>query len=181
MKYLLLLTLIVGCKARSTLDNGFNKNVYGESIRYCEVPLKISTTGLDERTIASVIYAISEWNNKFGKILFAATTDTKNSVINVFNWDRSIKYQAITSARWADSCIYQVNVYVNNRDFTYYRTGERQSGYNLDALMLHELGHTLGLVDNDIPTSVMYRYLAIQENRTKASEYDLTNLRSVYK
>ena len=102
-------------------------------------------------------------------------------MINVTNWEDSPRQQAITGARWAGSCIHQTTIYVNNRDFYYYRTGERQSGYNLDALMLHELGHTLGLMDNDNPDSVMYRYLSPQENRVNASEYDLTNLRSVYK
>jgi predicted Zn-dependent protease len=180
MKYLILLFL-TGCTVKPTLNNGFNHNVYGESIIQCSLPLEINTNSLDAKTKESVVYAINEWNTKFNKTLFVLSESSKNTVNNTLAWEYSNRQQAMTSARWSGTCIYSVNISVNMRDFYYYRTGERQSGYNMDALILHELGHTLGLVDNDNSSSVMYRYLAIQENRVKTTEYDVNNLKSVYK
>jgi predicted Zn-dependent protease len=180
VKYLLLLVL-VGCTEKPPQDNGFIRNVYGESIIQCSLPIEVNVNGQDSKTKASVSYAMNEWNTKFGKTLFTLSESSENTVTTIKAWEHSKNQQAITMSRWAGNCIYSAQIIINVRDFYYYRTGERQSGLNLDALVLHELGHVLGLIDNDLPASVMYRYLDVQENRTNATEYDINNLRSVYK
>ncbi len=51
---------------------------------------------------------------------------------------------------------------------------------HLTSLLVHELGHVLGLKDNDQKTSVMYGYLAENEIRTKVSTKDIKNLKCEY-
>jgi hypothetical protein len=54
-------------------------------------------------------------------------------------------------------------------------------GYNFEALILHELGHFLGLKHKDLPASVMETYLAANTNRISLSDVDKKNIKCEYK
>ena len=54
-------------------------------------------------------------------------------------------------------------------------------GYNFEALMLHELGHFLGLKHKDLAVSVMETYLAANTNRVILGDLDKKNLKCEYK
>lgn len=54
-------------------------------------------------------------------------------------------------------------------------------GYNFEALVLHELGHFLGLKHKDVTASVMETYLAANTDRISLSEVDTKNLKCEYK
>ena len=51
------------------------------------------------------------------------------------------------------------------------------STYNLNAVALHEMGHALGLPDNNDPTSVMYEYY---DGNTTLSASDIAAIQSLY-
>lgn len=59
--------------------------------------------------------------------------------------------------------------------------GTAQLGYNFEALVLHELGHFLGLKHRDLTASVMETYLAANTDRVKLSDFDTKNLKCEYK
>lgn len=68
----------------------------------------------------------------------------------------------------------------SSRDEDKYRFQGPLVGYNFEALMLHELGHFLGLKHRDLGDSVMATYLAAQTDRVVLSEADVRNLNCEY-
>lgn len=68
-------------------------------------------------------------------------------------------------------------------DFSSQTTEFPELGYNFEALMLHELGHFLGLKHKELSpaVSVMETYLAANTNRVALSDADKKNLTCEYK
>ena len=66
-------------------------------------------------------------------------------------------------------------------DYSSTSTDQPQLGYNFEALLLHELGHFLGLKHKDFATSVMETYLAANTDRVDLGDLDKKNFRCEYK
>ncbi len=75
------------------------------------------------------------------------------------------------------------NSNLGRADFSSQSTQQPDLGYNFEALMLHELGHLLGLKHKELSPaiSVMETYLAANTNRIELSDADKKNLTCEYK
>ncbi|MGE4133457.1 MAG: matrixin family metalloprotease [Bdellovibrionales bacterium] len=105
------------------------------------------------------------------------------SMIYWFNsWDPDKPTeQARTTIYWSGIHIFEADIRINAHNFKLY-LGEAHSFANLDltSLLVHELGHVLGLAHNSTSGSVMNFSLNDGQDRRKLSTTDLNSLRCEY-
>ncbi|HMN67754.1 MAG TPA: matrixin family metalloprotease [Bdellovibrionales bacterium] len=89
--------------------------------------------------------------------------------------------QARTTIHWTGSQIFEADMRINAQNFTYHY-GENTDilGVDLDSLVVHELGHMLGLAHNVTSGSVMNFTLGEGQDRRKLGDVDLASLKCEY-
>lgn len=162
-----------------------------------EFPIKFyvnkQNTTLQE--FKAIKYAGNVWNKAFGKKVFifeyvndqlTLNKDNKNVIMFLKDWeaDKSSE-QARTSTNYLNSFIVESDIRINLQNFRYYTLDEKnkhpelyQSQYNLESLVIHELGHVLGL--KHYHESVMYTFLMADLNRVSLTKNDLSVLGCKY-
>ena len=72
-------------------------------------------------------------------------------------------------------------VFFCKKNFDFYLEGNAPgSSVHLESLLLHELGHVLGLKHRDDSGSVMATYLASSTQRTTIAKVDMQDLKCEY-
>jgi Matrixin len=105
---------------------------------------------------------------------------SKIYVLNTWESNKSIE-QARTTVYWTGSVIYEADIRINNLNFDYYFTDTPDySKVHLESLIVHELGHVLGLAHTDSKTSVMQVSLANGKSRTEPGGIDVNSLKCEY-
>lgn len=89
--------------------------------------------------------------------------------------------QARTTIYWSGTEIFEADVRINASNFHYnYGTETNFSDVDLDSLLVHELGHALGLAHNVTHGSVMNITLDNGQVRRKLGEVDMASLKCEY-
>jgi hypothetical protein len=198
------------CSPKSQNDCGFVQNIYGQRISWKNSePIKIyvhdsvppelrpaiyRAAATWEKEIGSKIFDISEDSTQLGAAHTAPSRDQKNAIYFLSEWesDRSSE-QGRTSVYWVGDQIQEADIRINAFDFSYYDQnpqyltgGYKKSGrltgegYSFEALILHEMGHFLGLKHRE-DGSVMATHLASNSNRTQLAAVDLESISCEYK
>lgn len=97
-------------------------------------------------------------------------------------WDASRSTeQARTTIYWTGSEIFEADVRINAFNFRY-NLGEAVPFNDLDlqSIMVHELGHVLGLIHNPTQGSVMNTTLDQRQERRKLGTQDVSSLKCEY-
>lgn len=144
---------------------------------------------------ASLDKAVAEYNAKLGqgREIFrivargvdgaAEPRKDGNSMIYWMNtWDpNKPTEQARTTIYWTGVQIFESDIRINAKNFSYY-FGDAETFNNLDltSLVVHELGHALGLAHNSSNGSVMNFSLDEGQDRRKLSNVDVANLSCEY-
>lgn len=143
----------------------------------------------------SIREAVKEWNRqlKYDALTIISFGNTgenlpKRDGYNVIYWiknswdlDRSNE-QARTTVYWSGTQIYEADIRINDYNFDYF-VSEEDKSYNkvhLKSLMVHELGHVLGLAHNDSHGSVMNVSLSNGDVRDKLSVEDKDSIACEY-
>lgn len=136
--------------------------------------------------------AAAEWNRQVGrevvKIGGWVETDGKpaqdgHNVIYYMNtWENDKENeQARTTVYWAGDRIYEADVRLNAKDFTFsYGQNFVNTDVDMQSLVLHEFGHVLGLAHSNTSGSVMARSLPNNTDRRVLSENDLSSIKCEY-
>ncbi len=98
------------------------------------------------------------------------------------SWDSTRRSeQARTTIYWTGSEIFEADIRINAANFSY-TTGENVNSTEVDltSLLVHELGHALGLAHTATHGSVMNFSLDEGQDRRKLSESDLASLKCEY-
>jgi hypothetical protein len=190
------LWIFEGCgpKKLEEADCGFVQIVYGQRISWKDsaaIPLYVHES-FPANMLPGLEAAIATWQNVMGRPVFRiAQTNYQSSGprqdgMNVIYWmsaweaDKRTE-QARTSVYWVGDQIREADIRLNDKDFNFYLN---QGGYDqdvhLESLMLHELGHVLGLKHKDGGGSVMGTYLASSTVRNQVSAIDKENLKCEY-
>lgn len=175
-------------------------------IRWKDTPinLKISESFSDEE--AGSIEAMSEkWNNVILNYSFFPTPlmsvpnknynrledfyDNEFGVYASYDWFDDVSSDSLavtqffgTEKNWGDEKyleIFHADIIINYRDHEFTIDGEI-FGYDLPSVVLHEMGHFLGLQHQYEQNSVMQPYLEELEQMHNIQEIDIENLESCY-
>jgi hypothetical protein len=175
-------------------DCGFVQNVYGERISWKDsaaIPLFIHES-FPAEMLPGLQRAMSRWDQVLGRPVFRIVQTGYQSAgpaqdgVNVVYWmktweDNKSTEQARTSVYWVGDQIKEADIRINNKNFSFYLDGSGQPGLvHLESLLVHELGHVLGLKHRDEAGSVMATYLASQTQRTAISAMDLKDVKCEY-
>lgn len=200
--------VFMGCQPKEQNDCGFVQNVYGQRITWkTKEPIEFVITSDVPQQLRSAIYrAAAKWEQRIGKKLFAITEDAtkasgypkkdgKNAIYFLPNWEKDKhSEQGRTSVYWAADQIMEADIRINGYDFSYYNEDSKDLikglgivnsfssnvGYSFEALVLHELGHFLGLKHTDAQGSVMVTHLAANSDRTEPSSKDVDDMKCAY-
>lgn len=165
----------------------FVQNVYGQRISWKDqtpIPLLVHVN-FPREYIPALERAIKVWENTAGHPLFSIanisykdsgipTKDGKSVIYWLKTWEtEKTTEQARTSIYWVGDQIREADLRVNNKNFEFFTdTSSTSKGVHLESLLIHELGHVLGLKHNDAEKSVMATYLALQLKREELSPAD---------
>lgn len=190
-----------GCAPKSQDDCGFVQNVYGERISWKGVvPVTMYLhESVPQQYVGAIEAAAATWQDATGKRLINInTTERVTGPINPQKDGRNIVYffntwesdkgseQARTSIYWIGDQIKEADMRINAKNFTYYwnqpgtASTATANSVNIEALVIHEMGHVLGLKHKDRDSSVMATYLASNTDRVIVAETDKSALQCEY-
>jgi hypothetical protein len=194
--FLCVLIGLQACSPKSQKDCGFVQNVYGERISWKgNLPVVMHLhESVPAEYATSMASAAETWNRSAGRKVIEVRTDQRilgdgnvqkdNLNVIYFNnsWegDKSNE-QARTSVYWIGDQIKETDIKINSKDFSFYTNQKRnEGGVNIEALVLHEMGHVLGLKHKDTEGSVMATYLASNSDRVQVQGTDIDALKCEY-
>lgn len=190
------LWIFEGCgpKKLDEADCGFVQNVYGQRISWKEsgaIPLYVHEA-FPARMLPALEAAMMTWQNVLGRPVFRIaqtgyqSPGPREDGMNVIYWMSSWEAeksteQARTSVYWVGDQIREADIRLNDKNFNFYiNEGGAEMDVHLESLLLHELGHVLGLKHRDTTGSIMGTYLASSTVRNKVSDADKENLKCEY-
>lgn len=184
MRYLTLLLLLASCAPKPSDCTQYIKNVYGQSIvwRSKSVTLNIDAS-VPKHLVPSIYRAAHTWNRAIGRdqIVLTEQISYKNNILYLSSWeaDRSSE-QARASIKWAGDSIVSGDIKVNSKNFVFYDNLPKTNQFSFEAIMVHEMGHFLGLTHAE-SNSVMVKYLGAREDRVNLFEEDIKQIQCEYK
>lgn len=140
---------------------------------------------------SAITNAMDTWNkalniNAFNPPAYTNTPDNHASDgYNVIywitkDWFGTSDEQARTSLFYVDDQIYEADIRVNASNFNFSTDAPQADQVDFQSLMLHELGHVLGLAHIPTTDSVMFKSLASDKERRDPFKIDLTSLSCEY-
>ena len=197
---------ISSCAPKSSDDCGFVQNVYGQRISWktTATPITVYIDGSVPQQLRPAIHrAAASWETSLGKKMFniveentvsSPQRDKKNGIYFLSTWESDRRSeQGRTSVYWAGDEIQEADIRINGEDFSYYDSAQNENqlvrttstsssdGYNFEALILHELGHFLGLKHRDLGGTVMEKELGAYTDRIHLASVDTQAVQCEYK
>jgi hypothetical protein len=189
--------LVQACspKPKSEDSCNFVQNVYGERISWKgSLPIVLHVhQSFPQEYLPALYESIQIWENSVGRRLFEVGSIGRPDVMeprqdrvsmiywmNTWEADKANE-QARTSVYWVGDTIQESDLRINARNFDFYTTNPvKPNQVQLTSLIVHELGHVLGLKHNDEEPSVMATYLAVQTTRKSLSDKDINSIHCEY-
>jgi predicted Zn-dependent protease len=140
----------------------------------------------------AIFNSMAQWNHGFHKPFFEivdidhSDSGPKKNGRNVIHWlhnweDDRANEQGRTTVYWLGDKIIEADIRINAANFTFSVSEKPTSGaVDLEGLMVHELGHVIGLKHNEMGDSVMSATLAHGEERRELRHIDVESLACEY-
>jgi hypothetical protein len=169
-------TIVLG----SLVCNGFITNIFGEPRMPMKLPVQLTLhESFPKEQIDTLKDAMGVWNKASGKKLFILKDDvTKNEQgrdgLNVIywitKWDKEEQYEGLTLNYFLMTPITESDVMINAKYIT-------TDHVDFKTLLIHELGHVLGLDHSEDNDSVMLPTLPSYVQRHTLGWGDKSNLK----
>jgi hypothetical protein len=183
--------------AKNLPDCGFVQNTYGERVSWKNeglITLYIHDS-VPREYYGAIQSAAATWEKSIGHRLFNLVMDPlvgtsiphqdgKNIIYFMNTWEANRPTeQARTSIYWNGDQIVEADIRINSKDFQFYWAPGQFNPLkvNFEALILHEMGHVLGLRHKDNAGSVMATFLPSGTDRVRLASADASNLQCEYK
>lgn len=206
--FVLLLTTLLGGCGKNPLENifnqnydpqfdcGFNQNALGQRTSWkSHVPVRFYIhESVPANYIPVIESSMKQWETLANRKLFEIIKtnepgplqprqDRKNIIYWMSEWDADnpSNEQGRTTTYTSGNQIYESDIRINARDFQFYigqATSARQ--VHFESLMVHELGHVLGLKHNEQDNSVMGPTLAASFTRSEPNAADAQSIKCEY-
>jgi hypothetical protein len=186
---------IQACAPKKQNDCGYVQNVYGERISWKgSLPITLYVhSSVPPQYYGAIQAAAATWEKTAGRKLFNIVTtqpftgpvdphkDGYNVIYLMSNWesDRASE-QARTSVYWVGDQIKEADIRLNSKFKFYWNQPGVGDEINIEALVLHEMGHVLGLKHKDFGGSVMATYLPADDDRVIPANTDVSALQCEY-
>lgn len=176
-------------------DCGYIQNEFGQRVSWkANVPIEFFVA----KTIPTefhqdIVEAANVWNQSAGKTIikvnFSALDssefsigDLKNTISGFTEWDESKStQQAVTVVKYRGTLISEADIKVNLKDFVYYsKEAQNSNQVHFGSLLVHELGHGVGLKHGPVKPTVMWATLSSLLIRTKLSDADQKSIGCEY-
>lgn len=168
-------------------DCGFVQNAYGQRVSWkTNIPVTLQThNSYPPEYLDALTRAAQHWNDAAGMVLLRITPaspnigdkaikDAANSIHWQKEWPEANKnQQAVTHLHWRLNQLYEADLSINNKSFNFYLTKATSPlDVHLESLLVHELGHVLGLKHRSTVPSVMWAILngAVERNILSAAD-----------
>lgn len=173
---------------------GFLQNSYGQRVSWKQTSpvLFYIDPGFSAAEETAIIYAAQKWEQVVGRPLavfqrvpsdqfWSPAVDRRNTIYYLTDWPASYaNQQAVTHLYWSKNQLIEADIKVNGKYFRYFIDEQDQSSVHFESLMIHELGHALGLTHFYEAPTVMWSILSLGVVRTQLSEKDESNLSCEY-
>jgi predicted Zn-dependent protease len=182
VRAILLILLVAGfgcCRPPSEPDCGFVQNEYSRRVSWPKHPVSFTIDASAKAYESGIRFAASEWNRQSGRTLFREVSPDVPADIIIFvlsPWDGLASEEARTTIYFSDDNINHALIKINPQ-YAFYN-GPYGFGVSMDSLMIHELGHALGLAHH--PGTVMNPLLAEGEYRITLSQHELDAMACEY-
>jgi hypothetical protein len=133
---------------------------------------------------------VQDWNDATSRELLRVVSslpsespskDHKNGVYWMESWSSSRKTEQAQTTLYYDGGVpVDGDIKVDAYFFSYYTDDPNRGVYHLESLLIHELGHLLGLAHAYSSGDVMYPYLYPYDERTKITDNDLASISCEY-
>jgi len=175
-------------------DCGYLQNEFGQRVSWKDkLPIEFSVSKtIPEEFRQDIVDAAETWNQSAGKTVFKinladldvgfSTTDQRNTIHGLQEWDeeKSIQ-QAVTIVKYRGNLITSADIKINLADFVYYsKEPQNSKQVHFSSLLIHELGHAIGLKHATIRPTVMWATLGFDMIRVALSQTDQHSLGCEY-
>lgn len=162
-------------------------NVYGERVAWESYPVKFRFhNSVPEKFKPAIFRAAKKWNDEAGteviKILedriesTPRQVDGESVIYFMYEWEpNKASEQGRTSASWVGDTMKEADILVNAKNFEFFSKEVPSSfptPFDLESLMIHEMGHALAIQHTYAKGSVMNSYLSGRQIRLDLSEED---------
>lgn len=190
------LALLVACAPQVEPEESCNF-IQNSQLQRVSWPHKSITVGLHKNVIhenpeyeAELEKALRRWVDASGTQLFGSiqiVDDVDQGVVDILvrmetDWDdERYSEQAKTVLRYKGSDIYEAEVHLNREHNQFYAGVVKQAGkVHMESLLIHELGHAIGLKHISGEYSVMNTHLSTGKSRIYLSETDIQSVQCEY-
>lgn len=176
-------------------DCGFVQNSYGQRVSWKKnIPVTLKThKNYPPEYLEVLNKAAQHWNQAAGMTVLRVVAadanlsdkplrDTTNSVHWMQEWPEAQKnQQALTNLYWRQNQLYEADIAIDHKYFNFYvDTTNTIFDVHLESLLIHEMGHVLGLKHRSTLPSVMWSVLSGAVKRDTLSAADRETIKCEY-